>query len=274
MYAVEYVPVTVVIPCYMAASTIERAVKSVMAQTVLPAEMIMIDDASPDEGLTFKQLEDIRNRYQQKIEIEIIRSSRNGGPSVARNKGWDSAKQPYIAFLDADDAWHPRKIGIQYRWMSSRPNVAMTGHSSIQLNDSCDFPPLPKSLVTRRVSAVSLLFRNQFPTRSVMLRRDLQYRFLPNKRRSEDYLLWLQIVLDGYQAWLLEVPLACAYKPSFGAGGLTKDLWRMEMGELNTYWRLRSERRIGGLTASLLSGYSLMKHCRRYSMLRTRKGES
>lgn len=264
MSGVQNVPVTVIIPCYMATNTIDRAVESVMAQTMLPSEIILIDDASPDDGLTSQALDAIRTRYECKTCIKVIKMKKNGGPSVARNAGWDSAKEPYIAFLDADDSWHPKKLEIQYGWMADRPEVTMSGHLYLQLSEDSGFPMMPETWTTQKVKAASLLLSNCFPTPSVMLQRNLPHRFSPHKRRSEDYLLWLQLVLDGCQAWLLKVPLAYTYKSSFGESGLSGNLWEMELGELNTYWELTREQRIGMPLALLLSGYSLMKHCRRW----------
>ncbi len=268
------VPVTVIIPCYKAAETVDRAVESVMSQTTLPSEIILIDDASPDNGLTVNALQAIRALYAQEMRISLIRLPKNGGPSVARNAGWDAATEPYIAFLDSDDAWHPRKLAIQYRWMADRPEVAMSGHRSVQPGEGSDLPVFSEAWTARRIRAMPLLLSNRFPTRSVMLRRDLEYRFSPNKRRSEDYLLWLQIVTDGNQAWFLDAPLAFHFKPAFGERGLSAALWDMEKEELGTYRELWRSGRIGRVSALLLSGYSLTKHCRRWALTRVRKWAS
>src|SRR6185369_14935384 len=112
------------------AGTIERAVRSVAGQSRRPAELILVDDASGDG--TGALLEGLRSRYGPDW-IRIITLERNQGPGTARNVGWDAATSTYIAFLDADDAWHPRKIEIQCAWMDSHPEFAVTGHASRQL---------------------------------------------------------------------------------------------------------------------------------------------
>lgn len=123
-----HVPVSVVVPCYCCEGTIERAVDSVMKQTALPAEVLLVDDASPDQGRTLNKLRQLQGRFRDKTHIEVIALKNNGGPSVARNAGWEAATQPYIAFLDADDAWHPQKLEIQYEWMKEYSEVVLTGH--------------------------------------------------------------------------------------------------------------------------------------------------
>jgi glycosyltransferase involved in cell wall biosynthesis len=71
--------------------------------------VIVIDDASTDE--TLAKLMELRSRYGDGW-IKVLRLGRNQGPATARNAGWMEAEKRYIAFIDADDAWHPRKIEI------------------------------------------------------------------------------------------------------------------------------------------------------------------
>ena len=97
-------PVSVLIPCYCCTETIERAVRSVVAQTLLPAEVWLIDDGSPDEGRTLETLNTLQQRYGDQTRVEVLSFTENRGLAAARNAGWDAATQPYIALLDADDA--------------------------------------------------------------------------------------------------------------------------------------------------------------------------
>ena len=256
-------PVSVIIPCYCCAATIERAVSSVMAQTVLPAEVWLIDDASPDGGQTLEVLYELKQRYSGKTHIEIISLKENSGPSVARNTGWDAATQPYIAFLDADDAWHPRKLEIQYNWMKEHPHVALTGHPFVWVKKDDPTQTIPANWHAWQITPFRLLLSNLFSTPSVMLRSDLPYRFDPAKRHSEDYLLWLQIVLSGHTAWRLELPLTYLYKAPFGERGVSADLWKMEKGELDTYWKLHRQGSITKLSLLAITTYSLLKYIRR-----------
>jgi glycosyltransferase involved in cell wall biosynthesis len=62
--------------------------------------------------------------------LKIISLKRNGGASIARNIGWEQSTHDYVAFLDADDAWHPRKIEIQYTWMQNHQEVALVAISA------------------------------------------------------------------------------------------------------------------------------------------------
>ena len=258
--------VSVVIPCYRCAGTIERAVRSVAAQTRRPAELLLVDDGSPDE--TGKVLEQLRDRYGADW-IQVIRLPKNVGSASARNAGWDVATQPYLAFLDSDDAWHPRKIEIQHAWMEAHPDVIASGHGAMQIGSESEMRSDPGDGEAQAVSRRTLLASNQFITPSVMLRTRIAERFEPGKRHMEDYLLWLEIAADGGRIARLPQVLAYTFKAPFGEGGLSAQAWSMERGELAVFATLWRKGHIGAGTMALLSVFSLLKFLRRMLMLAT-----
>lgn len=262
--------VSVIIPCYRCSETIGRALASVATQTVLPTEVILVEDASPDHGLTLKALNEQARKYVDTFDVKVIAFESNQGAANARNVGWDAASQPYIALLDADDAWHPQKIEIQYKFMQGNPEFVLSGHDAkIVADDSpsdwtlgdCDF---------KTVSKTSLLISNPFVTPSVMIKKDIALRFDPAKRYVDDHLLWLQIAFNGYKVAKLSPPLVSIYKPMFGASGLSSHLWAMEKSELDNYWILFHNKNIGFISVLLLSLYSLAKYLRRLIIVRLR----
>ena len=107
------------------------------------------------------------------------------------------------------------------------------------------------------------LISNHFHTRSVMLRRDLPFRFDETKKHSEDYLLWLEIIFNGYRAIHFDLPLAYTFKPQYGAAGLSADLWKMEKGELDSFFQLYRKGRIAYILFFCIIGLSLLKYVRR-----------
>jgi len=252
--------VSVVIPCFNCARSLERAVLSVASQSRKPAELILIDDASSDE--TPRKLEELTERYGENW-IKVIQLKRNHGPATARNVGWDQAKERFIAFLDADDAWHPKKIEIQYHWMSGHPDVLLTGHHCLTLDEESMAPPLPRTWRSEPIGPRRLLVSNRFPTRSVMLRRDIPFRFRYDKRYSEDYLLWLKLALNGHSLYCLGLPLGYVFKAPFGEEGLTADLWNMEKGELDTYRSLREQGLLSPILFTCATLVSFAKFIRR-----------
>ncbi|HTT40762.1 MAG TPA: glycosyltransferase family A protein [Burkholderiales bacterium] len=254
------VPVSVVIPCYCCADTLARAVESVWAQTRPPAELVLVDDASPDGGATRRAIESVRGNAPSGVELKTVWLPRNAGPGGARNAGWDAATQPLVAFLDADDAWHPRKLEIQTALMSEDSNITLSGHGTFVAAQGRPFPALPEHWTVTLVRPARLLVRNLLPTRTVMLRRDVMLRFEEAKRYCEDYHLWLRLVLGGKAARRIELPLACSFKPDFGAAGLSGRLWEMEKGELDAYARLRREGLLSPWTYPGVAALSLLKY--------------
>jgi glycosyltransferase involved in cell wall biosynthesis len=257
-------PVTVIVPCYRCGATIQRAIESIARQTSIPSEVILVDDAS-DDG-TVDRLNQLRELYQDGW-IRVLKSARNAGPSAARNIGWNAASQPYVAFLDADDTWHPRKIEIQYQWMHAHPRVALTGH---QYSIKRDLAP-PAAITPNGVTATSysrreLLLSNRFWTSTVMLKRSIGNRFEETKRHSEDFLLWLEICFEGHEHASLSGELTFMHKAPYGEGGLSKDLGRMARGELDTYGRICRQGHISGPGYRFLQGWSQLKYLRRIAL--------
>lgn len=233
--------VSVIIPCYCCAETVERAVDSVVNQSLIPTEIILVDDFSPDEGMTLDKLHNIKNKFQDKLTIKLIELKINVGPGMARNYGWEVATQDYIAFLDADDVWHPKKLAIQYEFMIQNPDIKLSGHRQNEITDLNAFIQteiVESHLTISLISPSIIVYSNPLATRTVMLSRSLDVRFRDKKRYSEDYLLWMQIILKGNKAANIDANLAASFKPAYGASGLSSHMWKMEAEEIKNFYEL------------------------------------
>ena len=102
--------ISVVIPTLNRINTLQRALDSVINQTYKPAEIIVVDNGSSDGTLKF-----LREQYPK---ITILTENKIG-VSSARNKGIKKSINQWIALLDSDDAWHPRKLEIQTNMLDS-----------------------------------------------------------------------------------------------------------------------------------------------------------
>jgi glycosyltransferase involved in cell wall biosynthesis len=113
--------ISVVIPAYNAAATIDATIKSVLAQTLAPDEILVVDDGSTDD--MFLRLQ----AYQPKISVF---QQSNHGVAHARNFLCGRAAGELIAFLDADDIWHPQYLDTQHAVAISCPEAvaSFTGH--------------------------------------------------------------------------------------------------------------------------------------------------
>ncbi len=102
--------ISIVMPVYNTARYIEEAISSVLAQTYINWELIIVNDCSPDDAETIIcQFEDRRIRY--------LKNDKNSGALETRNRAMKEAKGRYIAFLDSDDVWTRDKLQKQIRYM-------------------------------------------------------------------------------------------------------------------------------------------------------------
>lgn len=102
--------VSIITPTYNAEKYISKTIESVLNQTHVNWEMILVDDCSSDA--TWELLTSIKDS-----RIKIFKLDTNSGPGVARNFAIQQAKGNYIAFLDADDLWKPEKLEKQLQFM-------------------------------------------------------------------------------------------------------------------------------------------------------------
>jgi len=102
--------VSVIIPSYNSAEVLPAAIESVLAQTLPPDEIIVVDDGSaPDADGLDRTAEACATYFKH---VRLIRQA-NGGASAARNTGIARARGDWLAFLDADDVWEPEKLETQ-----------------------------------------------------------------------------------------------------------------------------------------------------------------
>ena len=109
----ESLTVSTIIPLYNGGLTIERAIRSVLAQNCPATELIVVDDGSTDEG----------PRLARSVGQSTLRvvSQENSGVSAARNRGIKEARSQYVAFLDSDDEWEPTFLQMIVELQKSYP---------------------------------------------------------------------------------------------------------------------------------------------------------
>lgn len=121
--------VSVVIPTYNRAEMVERAVRSVLAQTYPDLDVIIVDDCSTDNTL-----ERVNQLQQTDRRIRYLRHENNRGAQAARNTGINSAIGEFVAFLDSDNEWLPQKIEKQLALFTHQmdiPGMVYCGFSRV-----------------------------------------------------------------------------------------------------------------------------------------------
>jgi len=147
--------VSIIIPAYNRAGFLKEAIKSVLAQTYKNIEVIVVDDGSTDNTPKLvKQFTDKRIIYLRQ---------ENKGASSARNKGIESARGNYIAFLDSDDIWLPQKIEKQLEIFNiSRCNPGLV-YTGIQYMDYDGNLKKQKKIIRFRGDILKRLLRKNIP---------------------------------------------------------------------------------------------------------------
>lgn len=259
----DKVPVSVIIPCYKCSPTLGRAINSVVSQSVLPSEVIVVIDGDGGEKIDEILLQAKERLGSSGIKFKVIQLPHNVGPGGARNRGWDQATEDYVAFLDADDVWHPDKLAKQVLLMVER-NMSFTAHGMSVLDSEKQSLPevINSNLTVKRFSAWALLLGNKISTPTVVIRRTILHRFKEDGL-AEDYYLWLKLVLTGTELHFLNADLAFMFKARWGEAGMSAKLWRMEKGELDTLWRLSYEGLYSRILFPILAIWSFAKFVRR-----------
>jgi teichuronic acid biosynthesis glycosyltransferase TuaG len=195
------IEVSVIIPCFNAAFTIERAVSSVLIQN-FPLEIIIIDDCSVDGSA-----EVIRTLAAKHREIRLLKSKLNSGPAYCRNMGIELAQGDYIAFLDADDFWLPNKLVAQITFMRSN-NILFSFHDYHEIIlcgkkicgartiNTPDFAEFPSYYYKRGfgMCLTSIISKNAIG----------EVRFPDNRSiSSEDYGFFLRVLSSGIKGYRL-----------------------------------------------------------------------
>lgn len=117
--------VSVIMPVFNAERTMRQSIESVLQQSEMRLELVLIDDASTDKSAIL-----ITEYAHKDSRVKTLRQPANAGVAEARNAGIRAASGRYIAFLDSDDWWHPRKLELQISQM--RTSGAMVSYTAYQ----------------------------------------------------------------------------------------------------------------------------------------------
>jgi glycosyltransferase involved in cell wall biosynthesis len=197
--------VSVVIPVFNRADLVGTAIQSVLDQTGVPLEILLVDDASTDD------LSATVARFPG-APLTVIRHVQNGGAAVARNTGIARARGAWVAFLDSDDIWLPGKLEQQLAFLTARG-----------LAGGCTDYYIRRALDRDKVEERHLAYRDELtlkdlvwgcyvsPGATLMVRRDVWAEIGPLDpayRRFEDW-DWLMRFTRRHALGMLGRPLAC-----------------------------------------------------------------
>ena len=187
--------VSIVMPVHNAERYLEEAIRSVMTQTYLYWELLVIDDASTDRSM------DIASALAAKdARIKVHRNpTPTGYPATPRNMAVELAKGRYIAFLDSDDVWLPGKLEHQLPFFneSEKIGVVFSNYEKIDEESERD----NRVIKARKVTDYrKLLLGNVIGNVTAVYDTSRVGKAYFNKVHHEDYAMWLSILKRGFVA--------------------------------------------------------------------------
>ena len=205
--------VSIIIPVFNAEKSISKCFDSLKNQTFKDFEVLFVDDSSTDKS--FQICEQLASTYNW---VSVYKTASNsGGPAVPRNIGIEKSRGNLICFLDADDYWHPDKLGLQIECSKSNPESAFFCASMLDFKDDETLDELlmkHQNVETPKIETLdykSQLVKLRLPLSSWMIR-DFAIkseRFNVNRSLAgrEDYLMALQILYKHGPCKKMSVPL-------------------------------------------------------------------
>lgn len=216
--------VSVIIPTYNRRAVLEEAVNSVLAQTYTDYELIVVDDGSTDNTTAY--LASLSDRV-------CVITQENKGVAAARNVGIAAARGRWIALLDSDDMWLPRKLERHMAYLAANPSLRISQTEEIWVRNGVRVNPKhkhkkPKGWVFSKCLALCLIS----PSCAVIAKDVLVELggFDEAYIVCEDYELWLRITLH-YEVGLLDEALVI--KRGGHEDQLSRRFWGMDIPRIS-----------------------------------------
>lgn len=190
--------VSVIVPVYNAQKCIDDTILSVINQTYTNWELLLCDDGSTDQTVS------IMRRYESERVHILEKNSPDKGAACARNRGIQAASGRYIAFIDADDLWHPDKLTKQLAFMEDKD--AAFSCTSYEFGDENGkglgkFAIVPEEMTYREALGNTTIFTSTVIFDLDKLDKELIY--MPHVP-SEDTATWWKVLRSGYKVYGLK----------------------------------------------------------------------
>ena len=194
--------VSIITANYNGEKYIIDTIKSVLNQTYKNWEMIIVDDASSDNGCNL-----INDFCKQDKRIRLIKLEQNSGPAITRNKGIEFANGRYITFIDNDDLWHKDFLQIMVSFLEKN-DIAFAFASYERKNESLE-KDFGTFIVPEKVSYYDILKSCPISCLTAVYDRSkIGKVYMPNILKRQDYGLWLRILKKVKYAYGVKTPLA------------------------------------------------------------------
>lgn len=225
--------VDIIIPVHNRISLLNRSIQSVLDQSYPLWELFIIDDASDISNF-------LPHSFFYNERIHTIRLNRNRGPAYARNLGASLGSSNWIAFLDSDDYWHPKKLETQISFLKEHPKYNWVHTNEKWIRNSKEVKPKKIHQKKGGIFMEDNFQRCLISPSSVLFRRNFWIQnngFNPAFRVAEDYEAWLRINFNhpiGYISSPLTIKTAGDWKQLSS----TPEIDRQRVLALHRFYRL------------------------------------
>jgi glycosyltransferase involved in cell wall biosynthesis len=193
--------VSVLMPCYNAAATLDEALESLACQTLTDFEIMAVDDGSTDATL-----QSLQTWARREKRLRLL-SQPHAGIIPALNVGLAACQSPYVARMDADDRSHPERLARQVPYLDAHPETALVscqvaGFPEVQVRQGFQiYFEWLNSLLSNEDIRREMFVESPLPHPSVTFRRRavLEVGGYQERRWAEDYDLWLRLYLAGWR---------------------------------------------------------------------------
>ncbi len=249
--------ISIIIPCYNQAQYLDEALQSVLDQTYVNWECILVNDGSLDDT------EKIAKTWTAKDTRFIYFYKENGGVSSARNFGIEKAKGDYIQFLDADDILDKNKLELSLNQLNANENdaIKMVISNFRMFTDNPNKSTIPYcNLNTQLFNFESLLYQwNEgfsIPIHCGFFEASLfeSIRFPENLTAQEDWIVWVKLFEQGSKALFIDQPLAL-YRRNNDSRTMTKEMHSDQLKAYEYFKNTLSEAEFHKLSVVLISRY-------------------
>ena len=220
--------VSVIMPLYNSSRHVREAIGSVQQQTFDSWELCVTDDCSTDNSA-----EIVAEIAATDCRVKLFKQQKNQGAAIARNVSLENARGRFIAYLDADDVWHPEKLEKQVSFME-QGGFGFSCASYEVIGEGGNL--LGRTVVMPKVSDLEgYLTNNYLQTVGIMaditrVSKDLLR--MPDLRRRQDAATWIQVLQAGHSCYGMLEPL-CYYRRT--QGSLSSNKVKAVRGTWNLY---------------------------------------
>lgn len=224
--------VSVIIPTWNRAATIEKAVCSTLAQTASPLEVLVCDDGSTDETEHIvKSIGDQRVRW--------IPGPHGGRPAIPRNRGIIESRGNWLAFLDSDDEWLPEKLERQLS-LSERTECKAVCCNAYRFIPGKGIEGVLLPSGAEMVTFQDLLQVNHVICSSAMIHKSIFATVIgfpeaPQLKASEDYALWLRVATQTDFVFVSEPLVNYTDDPINSVRNAETNVWRLRKNVMGDF---------------------------------------